>query len=346
MKIPQKIKDVIKNSKRIIIVISRPIDNDCLASGLVLYNQLRRIWKKDVDIISPENVKSYHNHLPLIEKIEFKDTKNVNFFKYDLVVALDGGNTRQFAQVEEDSDFDFSGFENVLNIDHHSGNTHFAKWEIWDVGYSSTCEILMDTILDLERLSKNEATLLYAGIIGDSGNFKYNFSGRTMKFASMLIEKGANYRYLLNEMFYNFEECHFNVLIWCIKNTKFDYQKRISKLVINEDDTKDQIGYDFETVKNGLYLYKKYFALAIRGIDINIIYSVRKNLVVVTIAGKDYENKIPLTQVRKFLKAQGGGHFNLVVFSMKGEFLDIYKKVESAIMDLRKKYEKTLQSKR
>lgn len=66
---------------------------------------------------------------------------------------------------------------------------------------SSTVEIIIREILPASFLDSKLATLAYAGISGDTGNFRWNFTAKTLKLASLLLEKGAKYLEVIEKSF-------------------------------------------------------------------------------------------------------------------------------------------------
>ena len=93
-----------------------------------------------------------------------------------------------------------------LKIDHHPARNCFAKYNYSDTQVGSCCEIIYDIIT---LLSENEeiidtkiASSLYAGIISDTGNFKYpSVTEKTHFIAGKLIETGISHSKINEKMF-------------------------------------------------------------------------------------------------------------------------------------------------
>jgi phosphoesterase RecJ-like protein len=63
----------------------------------------------------------------------------------------------------------------VMNIDHHVTNTKFGIINAVDAEASSTCELIYGMLKNAKfPLNKDIATLLYAGIMTDTGSFRYD----------------------------------------------------------------------------------------------------------------------------------------------------------------------------
>jgi bifunctional oligoribonuclease and PAP phosphatase NrnA len=80
------------------------------------------------------------------------------------------------------------------NIDHHLSNSGFAAANIVDSGSAASCEILAGLFLDEGiAIDACTATALFAGIITDTGQFRFNStSQRTFVLAGELVARGAS----------------------------------------------------------------------------------------------------------------------------------------------------------
>ncbi|MDG1573238.1 bifunctional oligoribonuclease/PAP phosphatase NrnA [Robiginitalea sp. M366] len=80
-------------------------------------------------------------------------------------------------------------------IDHHQAPDGYAHIQYSDVRMSSTCEMVYNTIEalgGLDRIDAETASCLYAGMLTDTGSFKFaSTTPRTMRVAADLMERGA-----------------------------------------------------------------------------------------------------------------------------------------------------------
>ena len=93
---------------------------------------------------------------------------------------------------------------NTINIDHHGTNDKYAKLNHVDDTYSSTVELIMELIREMDvDIDKKTAEYLYTGILTDTGQFSYSYtSGRTHENAAYLINRGADFS-KLNKILFN-----------------------------------------------------------------------------------------------------------------------------------------------
>ena len=79
-------------------------------------------------------------------------------------------------------------------VDHHLSNGGFADVNIVDTGAAASCEILAGVFLDAGiEIDRGTATALYAGIVTDTGQFRYSStSQRCFMLAGELVSRGAS----------------------------------------------------------------------------------------------------------------------------------------------------------
>jgi phosphoesterase RecJ-like protein len=80
------------------------------------------------------------------------------------------------------------------NIDHHLSNVGYAEVNLVDSGSAATCEILAGLLLDRGLpIDAHAAQDLYAGILTDTGQFRFNStSRRCFVLAGELVARGAD----------------------------------------------------------------------------------------------------------------------------------------------------------
>jgi len=131
------------------------------------------------------------------------ESKSTNF---DLIISLDCGSIDQMGKIYTDNQDLFSSLP-LLNIDHHASNTMFGKINFVDSNASSTSEIISKLIfedLDTEKKNINEdiATLLLAGIIGDTESFKNeNTTQSSFDIAGDLVQLGAKKNEIIKQVY-------------------------------------------------------------------------------------------------------------------------------------------------
>ena len=178
------IKEEIQKAKKIVILTHESPDGDAIGSSLAMYNALKQL-NKDVDLVIPEHPETF-DFLEGANEIK----KETNIEQYDLAISLDASDMKRlngFARYFEDAKV-------TINIDHHGSNTMFADYNFVNIDAPACCQIL---ILVLEflgvNITKEIGTCILAGIITDTGGFKYQGTSKeTFEFTSWLLSIGVN----------------------------------------------------------------------------------------------------------------------------------------------------------
>ena len=135
------------------------------------------------------------NTSPILERLSFIPAVSETVrdippgFEFEASIVCDCG---AFSRVGENIFAQISG-KPVLNIDHHISNDNFGSENVVATKASSTseiiCALLTEAAIDIPAQS---ATALYAGILADSGSFRYScVRPYTFEAASLCVAKGA-----------------------------------------------------------------------------------------------------------------------------------------------------------
>ncbi|MBN2559572.1 MAG: bifunctional oligoribonuclease/PAP phosphatase NrnA [Phycisphaerae bacterium] len=111
--------------------------------------------------------------------------------RHDSLLVLD---TAAGKRINIDPMPDFDGDIPIFNIDHHITNTDFGLHNWVDPHASSTCELIARLLRELGwKIRPNVASLLYAGIHGDTIGFSLSTSSAaSLHTAGDLVEAGAD----------------------------------------------------------------------------------------------------------------------------------------------------------
>lgn len=185
-----KIFEKIKNSKRIVINCHYKPDADGIGSALAIYHVLKGIGGFNIDLICPSSPPETLNFIPGFSDIKQKNYSEMDFSKYDLWIIPDAANWWQISGI---LDFKDPGI-GIVNFDHHETNEVGFKDSIVAKGLSSTTELLYGVFEDWGiGLDKDIATCLLAGIVGDTGVFRYtNVTTKTLEISMKLMNLGVD----------------------------------------------------------------------------------------------------------------------------------------------------------
>jgi len=174
----------IKESKSIIILAHKDPDGDAIGSSLAMYLALKQI-NLNVDIVMPVYPRIY-GFLPGATEIKKEGNSN----NYDLAIALDCGDRGRLGDCIEY----FDKANKTISIDHHGTNKMFADYNYVNPDSCATAQSLFVVLNFMGiNITKEIAECLYAGILTDTGGFKYSsVTEETFEIAKELFSKGIN----------------------------------------------------------------------------------------------------------------------------------------------------------
>ncbi|WP_020528586.1 DHH family phosphoesterase [Flexithrix dorotheae] len=191
------LKEKLQSSQKVIIVPHRRPDADALGSCLALSMYLQKKGHETL-VISPDEYPQFLFWMTGNEQVAIYENgnqaelnKKIN--EADLIFCLDFSSLDRIEKLGEP--IAKSPAEKVL-IDHHLGKEDFAKYELWDTKASATAELIFDFITllgDQKMIDVEIAECIYAGIMTDTGSFKYSStSSKVHRNIAVLMDRGLN----------------------------------------------------------------------------------------------------------------------------------------------------------
>ena len=179
------ILEKIREYDRIIIVRHQRPDGDALGSTNGLAHILRLTFPQKEIIVS---------NVDRSEHLEFMKTEETNpesvVYEDSLAIVLDTAGLNRVANPH------VSEAREVIQIDHHIDVTPYGDISWTEPDRSSVCEMVAAfqyTFRDELRCDLRAATLLYTGMVTDSGRFKYmETTGETLRIAGYLMDYGID----------------------------------------------------------------------------------------------------------------------------------------------------------
>ncbi len=301
-----RIYSLLERPARVVITTHQKPDPDAMGSSLALFHLLQR-WGHQVTVISPTNWASFLNWMPgcsAVLNYEITREKSETIIAAaDWIFCLDFNTlvrTKHLAPVIEKA-----GGTKVL-IDHHQEPAVDSfQYGISDTGKSSTCEMVYDFIIDsgkAEWINEDIAQCLYAGLIGDTGSFRFPAaSAGVHRMAAHLKSAGLQHTAVHDNIYDNFLENRLRFIGHVLSNRlEVFYEHNTALISIPKSDL---LKFDIKTGDTeGLVNYP----LSIQGIRMAAI-----------VIDRDEERKWSFrskgmvdvnTFARRFF--EGGGHFN------------------------------------
>lgn len=179
----KKIIEMLKQANSIALFTHCNADLDAYGSVGAMYHYLKSEGKEVCIFLCEE----------LNPKFDFLKLQDVSFTpsekKFDLYMSLD---CSTLDRIEQYSTMFKSGFS--ISVDHHFGGDVFYNLGLIDSSSAATCEILFDFFEKNNiDISKDIATCLYMGIMGDTGCLMHdNTTSKTLNYISKLLNFGAD----------------------------------------------------------------------------------------------------------------------------------------------------------
>lgn len=178
----KELEKTILKAKRILTVTHQGPDGDAIGSLAAFGFYLKKI-KKPHYLLCVSGVPESLRFIPGAKLIKSKHPK----IYYDLIVGLDYGTKNQLGL---GSYFKKYPKTPVLIFDHHLLSGQGADFGVIKPEYSSVCELLYDYFKAVEfKMDKKIAYALAAGILSDTGFFKYTGNPKPLEAMADLMKR-------------------------------------------------------------------------------------------------------------------------------------------------------------
>jgi phosphoesterase RecJ-like protein len=201
----------LKPEDRIVITMHQKPDPDAMGSTLALFHFFDKQGYQ-VIVISPTNWADFLKWMPGVESVIDFEANNTlakeYLFAADWIFCLDHNH---FSRTRHMESILFSLSSKKVLIDHHrEPDTASFYCGISDIRKSSTAEMVYDFILlsgKKELLDRDIATCLYAGVMSDTGSFRFSSTTPSVHFmVAELMGFGIDHPRIHTSILDNFQE--------------------------------------------------------------------------------------------------------------------------------------------
>ena len=220
---------IISKSKNVLLFAHSNPDGDTAGSVLAFKEYLESLGKK-ADIACYDPLPQF---LETLTQHIFEFPEHLDLKSYDAIIGCDSVE-RGFSSVLDSLTKDTV----TVIIDHHPDITISADVVIIDSKRSSVCEIIYEYFISENiRISKNIATYLMIGILGDTGNFQHsNTTSRVMEISADLLKKGASVSKIIQASFANKKISTLKLWGRAFEKAKINQTSGLITTVLTEDD--------------------------------------------------------------------------------------------------------------
>ena len=167
----------IKKYDTIVIVRHVGADPDALASQMALRDVILNTFPKK-KVYAVGNPASAFKYLGMLDRF------NEEMYQNSLLISLDVPDAGRVDGV------DVRLFKDSIKIDHHPFVEKYCKLEWVDDSASSTCQMIMELILNTRlKITKSAAEKLYIGLVSDTNRFLFYYTTtKTFDIVSKIIK--------------------------------------------------------------------------------------------------------------------------------------------------------------
>ncbi len=300
------IKALLSKPLRIVIVPHKNPDGDAIGSSLGLWHYLKSIGH-EVRVIVPNDYPKFLKWMPGTNEVLNFERDNAAAVQYlnssDLCFTLDFNQLGRVGQMTPI----LEGLQaTYIMIDHHQAPDNYAQITYSDSKMSSTSEMVfnfINSLGDVNMISSEIADCLYAGIVTDTGSFKYSSTtSKTHQVAAELINRGANNFEVQNQIFDTNTPSKLQLLGCALKNMVIlkEYNTAYTSLSQEELDAHNYKKGDTEGFVN--------YGLTLQNILFAVIFIENKEERIIKISFRSEGN----FSVNEFARNHfhGGGHTN------------------------------------
>ena len=302
----EELQSFLKTPKNIVIVGHRNPDGDAMGSTLGLCHYLRKKGHNPT-VVVPNEYPDFLHWLPGSKKTYRFDVQNNQSQKAirrsEIIFLLD---FNALHRVGSDMQNTLETYQNDFAlIDHHQQPDDFT-YMYSDTEMCSTCQMVYHFIEragDLDMIDKDIATCLYAGIMTDTGSFRFrSTTSTTHRVIADLIDKGAQNDRIHNQIYDSNSYGRLQLLGQALTNLVSVPEYKTAYITLT-DEEKSRHGFkkgDTEGVVN--------YALSLSGIVLAAIFIEDREQQIIKISLRSKGTFSVNTLARNYF--HGGGHDN------------------------------------
>ena len=199
----REVLEEIKKYNRIIIFRHFRPDGDAIGSTKGFQRILQLSFPEKEIVLQNCDFSNYLAFLGTEDELRDDD-----FYADALGIVIDTATSARISNQK------FSLCKKIIKIDHHIPIESYGDINWVEEERSSACELITafyNAMRDELKIDTEAATYLYAGLVTDSGRFRFrSVSGETMRLAGMLLDQGVDTDHLYANLYMkDFEEFKF-----------------------------------------------------------------------------------------------------------------------------------------
>lgn len=327
----QSIIQLLSTPKKIAIIPHRSPDGDAMGSTLALYHFLLKYNHHPI-VIAPNEFPEFLAWMPGSEHVLIYENERAKATQIlqesDIIFTLDFNALHRTGEMEKELSQLTAPF---IMIDHHQKPDNYAKYTYSDTQFGSTCEMIYNFILMLDKkeyIDKTIATCIYTGILTDSGSFRFpKTTGNTHRIVADLIDLGVENSAIPALLFDNNSYHSLQLLGRALQNMVVIPEHKTTYISLSQKEL-DEFHYakgDTEGIVN--------YGLSIKGILFAAIFIEHRDENIIKISLRSQGD----FDVNQFAREHfnGGGHINAAGGKSNLSLPDTIKKFEQLITQIK-----------
>ncbi len=327
----QNIFEAILKADNFVITGHISVDSDCVSSMIALYLLLKK-YDKNVEMISADVKPRAVYNMPHIEKVGFYDDESTfdkTILENATLIVVDAGEMRRIGYINQYTNL----CKNVYFIDHHKNkldnkaNTlkNVTKYYI-DEEAAATAQIIAKMFLSKNEVTREIATLLYAGMIADTGGFIFtNTTSDTLLVASQLLRVGVDLEKIVTIIKRRYNENDIKAYKFVLNSIVVCENKKIAYMY-----SEDKI--EGVAIKD-LSISLVETTMQVDGVEIGFIVRGENDSFRVSLRSRCEKDILPVA-----VKYGGGGHLKAAGFEVSTSEYTKESLIESLYIDLNNLY--------
>lgn len=301
-----RVKELLASPQKIVIVPHKGPDGDAIGATLALKLFLEA-QGHFVKLIAPNEFPDFLKWMPNSEDVliyeKTQEKCNGHIEEAQLIFTLDFNQLSRAGEMAASLEKASAPF---IMIDHHQQPGTYAEVTYSDVTMCSTCQMVYHFIENIglaEKITPQIATCLYAGIMTDTGSFRYrSTTSLTHRVVADLIEKGADNTSIHENIYDTSSYSQLQLLGCALQNLKVVEDLRTAYITLSQEEL------DRHNFRKGDTEGFVNYGLSLSGIVFAAIFIENKaeNIVKISFRSKGTFSVNDLA--RKYY--HGGGHIN------------------------------------
>jgi bifunctional oligoribonuclease and PAP phosphatase NrnA len=254
------IVELLENSKKVVIMGHTNPDGDAVNACFALAYALEKRGITPYVLLEEYNAK-----YDVVDCTRFVYKGELSELSHDLVVSVDTGSLDRIGVGTEL----YVNSPISINIDHHISNTFYGKYNYVITTAASTCEIIYDIVIKLTDLDINIASIIYAGIVFDTGGFRHSTTNsNTFNIAANLISFGIPFNKIYTDLLLYKTRVEVNIFNTSIQKMAFINKIAYTSLTLQDFKNANASSQDLDGVVD--------YLLNIKGVEV-VVFAYEKN---------------------------------------------------------------------